>query len=274
LLNKIDYQQLLSEDSVTDAVAEIVEDKDRWEDIAFDSEDEKTKGKDKLVGEAKDKAVRLVRVHHRQVAPTIDPLPRSEKLPNGGVSRKFSISLDGWLRERARLLYEQSESVADRNAKKHLESVARSLNSAARDGYDFCGEIDIQSTVNNKVWIRDSKTAAKSPSKSKETGRYSVVDESEQLSAYALAVKVLDGELPAGVGLDFLVDTAEPKSVICESTRTLADAEMFLNRVISAIHSIKAGVFVPSSSSWWGCSKKWCGFWATCPYKSIPKDFS
>lgn len=121
---------------------------------------------------------------------------------------------------------------------------------------DLVGVIDIQEGTNA---VRDTKTSAKSP-------REDEAHLSDQLTLYALAGKVLDGKPPDKVALDYLVDTKEPKHVTRESTRTDEDFKVMLRRIEVAIHAIEKGVFVPARQTDWWCSRRWCGFFDTCPY--------
>lgn len=127
------------------------------------------------------------------------------------------------------------------------------------EGYGavLSGVVDV---VEGPTSLRDTKTASKTPS---EDTAYL----SDQLTIYALAGRVLRGEIPARLHLDYLVDTKVPKVVHLETTRTEADFRPVLNRVETALKVIEAGAFVPAnpSTSWW-CSPRWCGFHATCPY--------
>lgn len=117
------------------------------------------------------------------------------------------------------------------------------------------GVIDIQE---GRESIRDTKTASKSPSAD-------AAHLSDQLTLYALAVKVVDGALPSRLALDFLVDTKEPKVVPLETSRTEADFGPVLRRVERALQVIDAGAFAPANPDDWWCSKRWCGYWETCP---------
>lgn len=129
------------------------------------------------------------------------------------------------------------------------------------ENFQLAGTIDIQETN----MIRDTKTSKKSPAAS-------VVDESLQLTGYSLAVKVLDGEAPEKVGLDYLVSLKRgPKIVNVESTRTDEDRQMFLERVSQAKRVIDSGLFMPASTGSWFCAKKWCGYWETCRFAARPK---
>lgn len=119
------------------------------------------------------------------------------------------------------------------------------------------GVVDV---VEGPKSLRDTKTAGKSPSED-------AADLSQQLTMYALAGKVLKGEIPARLHLDFLIDTKVPKVVHLETTRTDDDFQPLLDRVESAVKVIEAGAFSPANPSiaWW-CSAKWCGYHSTCRF--------
>jgi len=134
------------------------------------------------------------------------------------------------------------------------------------DGYpfDLIGFIDIQESA---VSVRDTKTSKKSP----HTG---IAGTDNQLTLYALAVQVLDGEPPEYVALDYLVDLKTPKIKSLISTRNDDDFRVILRRVENAIRTIEAGVFVPANQNDWACSERFCGYFRTCPYTRNPKSVS
>jgi RecB family exonuclease len=122
--------------------------------------------------------------------------------------------------------------------------------------FDLDGFMDIQEATT----VRDTKTSAKSPSGDE-------ADYSVQLSAYALAVKTVDGKLPTSVHLDYLVKTKEPKAVPVSSTRDEEQLRSLLLRVERAATVVEKGAFYPTSPDNWVCSKKWCGYWdSVCPF--------
>lgn len=139
------------------------------------------------------------------------------------------------------------------------------------DGLDIqlVGEIDIQTVARagRKVGrIRDTKTRAKSPNKSE-------VDESLQLSGYALAVKALDGELPESVGLDVLVRTparGDLKFVPLDSIRGPEHLDPVLARLEHMAMIMKSGVFTPAPIGAWWCSRKFCPYHDTCRFAARP----
>lgn len=126
------------------------------------------------------------------------------------------------------------------------------------DGFplDLAGQIDIQEST---ARIRDTKTAAKSPSQAE-------ADDSLQLTMYGLATKVIDGESPSEFFLDALVKTKEPKVVSVPTKRTNENYEMLLRRVERAALILEKGAFTPARTTDWWCSEKWCGYWDSCPF--------
>jgi hypothetical protein len=277
--HKIETGELLKREDVLEISAAKFEQEQKNEPIELD-QDERKEGKslEQVLGEAKDKAVCLSGLHHDEAAPKIQAVK---------TRRKFSVDMDAFLRNRARELHLAGEQAPDKYAAKLLHSQAQSLNAAARDGVDFVGEQDIQEIVrvqnldsepSELLVIRDTKTSAKAPTPSFLDGndKAGTADESEQLTAYAVASHVIDGKLPDRMVLDYLVRTnaAKPtvKYIPTATTRNMDDVQVFLNRFTNLIHAMKTGVFVPANQSWWGCSEKWCGYASICPYFKRPKS--
>ncbi len=217
---------------------------------------------------AQKKALVLADLHHKVAAPTIRP---------SATAKKFSISLDRFLRDRAKEFHAAADEMEGHWAKT-THDLAASLNAAARDGVDLCGEIDIEEkfeanaegstipAVACVLNVRDTKTSSKSPAAK-------VAEDNDQLTCYAAAEYIEEGQLPDKVILDYLVYTPTGKNyhVPAASTRTQDDVNVFLNRVVNAVHSIQRGIFTPARADWWGCSKKWCGYFDICPYVKRPK---
>lgn len=273
--HKIDTGELLKREDVLEISAAKFEQEQKNEPIELDDEEKKEgKSLELVLGEAKDKAVCLSGLHHDEAAPKIQAVR---------TRRKFSVDMDAFLRLRAKDLHLAAEHAPDKYGAKLLHSQAASLNAAARDGIDFVGEQDIVEQYATgpdsglQLVIRDTKTSAKSPVPSFLDGndKAGTADDSEQLTAYAVASHVVDGRLPDKMVLDYLVRTnaAKPtvKYVPTATTRTMDDVQVFLNRFTNLIHAMKTGVFVPANQSWWGCSAKWCGFFDRCPYSKKPK---
>lgn len=94
-----------------------------------------------------------------------------------------------------------------------------------------------------------------------------------QLTTYALAKLQCDGKLPSTVALDYVVRTPkrhDMKLVQLESRRTTESLKPLMHRIMAAANIVKSGLFTPTDPESWWCSKKFCGFWETCPYAVHP----
>lgn len=119
--------------------------------------------------------------------------------------------------------------------------------------FDLMGFVDIEEPTR----IRDTKTAAKSPSGSE-------ADKSDQLTLYHLEAATR-GEQKT-VALDFLVKNKVAKVVTLESRRGPEDHARLLRRVEVAAKVIESGAFAPTNPDNWWCSQKWCGYWDRCAF--------
>jgi hypothetical protein len=131
------------------------------------------------------------------------------------------------------------------------------------DGYPYnlAGKTDIEECSGDV--IRDTKTAAKTPSKEE-------AHDSEQLTMYALLKRVVHGKLPSRLYLDKLVKTKEVKVETRATIRTEDDIAMQMRRIERAIDVIERGAFAPTNPANWWCSEKWCGYWPQCPFAKRP----
>lgn len=152
---------------------------------------------------------------------------------------------------------------------------AEALNAAAREGIDFVGEMDIVEKIPvggliavkeysasglDRFRVRDTKTTSKSKNQDD-------VDNDDQLTAYATAAMVVDGQIPDRMVFDVLVDLKKGvKPQTLATKRNTLDVDVFLNRVANAVGSIQQGIFVPTQQSSWWCAEKWCAYTAHCPY--------
>ena len=258
---KIDTGELAQEGELCDVARDAVEKYPDKESIELD-EDESGKSVADVLGETKDKAVRLVKAHHAEVAPVIRPI---------ATAKKFSIDLDDFLRSRAKDLRENMEHVSKPLARIY-DLQARYLNVAARDGLDFVGEFDIVekyniaqsldngTSVKEMSVIRDTKTSRKSPSQD-------MAQKSHQLDAYSVAHNVLYDKLPDAVKLDYLVDLkAGVKTMTLDSTRDMDDAQKYMNRLVAGVIQIQSGNFVPAPDVAWYCSAVWCAYHSKCSF--------
>lgn len=118
--------------------------------------------------------------------------------------------------------------------------------------------------ASGKKVILDLKTTKKTPSE----GQY---DDDPQVTNYWLLDWAETKQEPDEFHLAVLVDKKEPVVVKVVQKRTKDDIEAFVNLATSVASAVEKQVFVPSygmSDAWW-CSKKWCGYWHTCPF--VPK---
>jgi hypothetical protein len=127
--------------------------------------------------------------------------------------------------------------------------------------YDLTGYLDIQEGVRA---VRDTKTSAKTPASD-------IADKDDQLTLYAMMVRVVDGAIPERLYLDYLIDTKTPKAESFETVRTAEDFNPVLRRVENAITVLEKGAFMPARETDWWCNPKWCGYHATCPFVKQPR---
>ena len=122
--------------------------------------------------------------------------------------------------------------------------------------FDFAGTIDVQ----EDGVLRDLKTKGSSPKQGE-------ADYSDQLTMYALAIKAIDGVLPTALWLDCIVDLKRgPVLKQQATTRDEGDVLVFARRLENAAKVIESGVFTPARRSDWWCSRKYCGYYDSCPY--------
>lgn len=122
--------------------------------------------------------------------------------------------------------------------------------------HTLTGFIDIQEGNRS---IRDTKVRDKEPNRNE-------ADTSLQLSIYAMAVAHLDGQIPAAVVLDCLVDRQEHPYRKLESTRARHQFKIVEDRVEAAARAIQADVFIPADPKDWRCSKAQCPYWDMCRF--------
>ena len=211
LRHKRDHGKLMTLPAVEDCAAEALENTWLGEEPALDAE-ERAIGRSVVKARAKDDAVYMVSLHHRELAPSIIPVH---------LEREFRLELTNF-------------------------------------PFDLVGVMDVQ----EPDAIRDVKVSGRAPDP--EAAEISV-----QLTTYALAAKVLDGQAPAAVTLDYLVHPKGklPYQEVLKSTRGEEDFARLLRRVEAAARVIQAGAFMPAVPDAWNCSPKWCGFYAdVCPF--------
>ena len=75
--------------------------------------------------------------------------------------------------------------------------------------------------------------------------------------------QTITGEEESGVGLDYLVDTKNPKVVQFEAKVTEAERQRFLKIMDAVAKAIEGEHFYPNHNNFM-CSQKNCGYWDIC----------
>jgi len=126
--------------------------------------------------------------------------------------------------------------------------------------YHFIAYLDL---IDDAQFIVDFKTSQKTPTEDK-----ALI--SDQLTAYALAYRVKYGMTEAGVRLEYLVNTKEPKIVLLKAKRTSEEIDHFLETVARVAEGIEKEVFVPTSENSIFCNARSCGYYQLCrPNKTV-----
>ncbi|HBR33665.1 MAG TPA: hypothetical protein DD734_03460 [Firmicutes bacterium] len=116
------------------------------------------------------------------------------------------------------------------------------------------GFIDL---IDSNGYIRDTKTKNITPPQK-------VVDNSLQLTIYAMGYRQLTGKAEAGVILDNVVNLKKgPKYVPLVSQRTDRDITRITNIARAIVGCIKSGSYCPNPNSMM-CSESQCEFWKIC----------
>lgn len=132
--------------------------------------------------------------------------------------------------------------------------------------YDYAGALDIEEMG---AALRETKTSSPQRKWKKERARNAT-----QISGYAFAYHVLHGKLPSRITIDNLVKKKTPEYNPVRTERTEEDLQAFVRRFEVACQTIEKQIFLPCSPEHWRCSRKWCGYYETCPYvrgKDRPK---
>jgi len=126
---------------------------------------------------------------------------------------------------------------------------------------DLAGRIDCREVG----IVRDTKTAARTPKPE--------LAKSLQMAMYSMARKVIDGEYPDKVALDYLVKLKTPKAVTIEALPHdgwIKPLRYRIERFVEIVDAVKSGkqALTPANPDDWACTKKYCGYAATCPFWS------
>ncbi|MCK5604026.1 PD-(D/E)XK nuclease family protein [Candidatus Pacearchaeota archaeon] len=156
-------------------------------------------------------------------------------------------------------------------AELHYDNLAPAINPVAVEErfvialdnypYDLAGQKDV---VEENA-IRDTKTRANSPPEG--------IARTMQFAMYALDTKIKTKFFPTQVIADCLVKTKTPKIVSRSAVPDQSWIDPLFRRIERAteiIQSVKEGTgqFTPADPENWACTKKYCGYAATCPFAS------
>jgi hypothetical protein len=194
------------------------------------SEDEETQGLKSVIGEGVDKAVRLARVHHIELAPRFKPIV---------VEHRIRLDLSSC------------------NVAFDLEGTCDLLD--AHDDGIVKGELLWDFKTSGKAYSADSIVG------NPQTVLYSMMREHEtgvRPVGNGLGVLV-DTKVPKSQALLARLPTVDEASreQLYEST---------IDRIVRAAHVVDSGAFMPADKtgpSGWVCSQAYCGYWKhVCPH--------
>jgi hypothetical protein len=205
---KISSHKDLKKKDVVDASVAAFEEKIESDGISLTKE-EKSIGKNNIIGSAKDEVVGLSEIYITEVAPEYQPVQ---------VEQQQRIILKG--------------------------------------KYDLMAVMDL---ADDKERVIDLKTTGKKKNQKD-------IDNSDQLSFYALVFKAINKKLPKSVRLEVLISKKKNERQMLEGIKTDIDLEILIRRINIMIEALKTGVFMPCSKDNWLCSEKWCGYFKSCMY--------
>ena len=128
--------------------------------------------------------------------------------------------------------------------------------SIPKSQYDLLAVVDL---ADDQDVVMDLKTGVKAKPQKE-------VEDSLQLSMYALVFKALTKRLPKEVRLETLVHKKEPDVQRLISNRDLGDLELLVRRINRMVEAIEKKVFQPTNPTNWQCSERWCGYAIQCPF--------
>lgn len=120
-------------------------------------------------------------------------------------------------------------------------------------GYDLMIIVDL---VDEAGFIRDNKAMGRTPNQSD-------LDRDIQLSTYALGYRLTQHKAEAGLKIDAVIKTKQPKALTMETARSREGLKMHLNTIGHIARAIHAEAFPMNPTGWW-CSQKFCGYWDRC----------
>jgi len=115
--------------------------------------------------------------------------------------------------------------------------------------------------------IIDNKTAGRSVSKNKKSGRLVIPhDHRLQLTMYDLGYEVNESTKAKSLGLDYLIKTKTPKVQQSRWMPNQQDRQYVLGLMEHVANGVKKEVFIPNRNNMM-CSKRFCAYWQECEKK-------
>lgn len=253
LQTKIDIDELADENDLVDVARDkVCKDAGSPDDVDI-TPDEKSEGFEVARGKVVDQAIRATRLHHQNVAPTLEPadvegklaftVPMPDESTRDFIGYYDVLEADRTLRDTKTTLKKPSADVADQSDQLALYSFALKQTT---------GEQPPGSSLDYLVLSK-----AKDPSKAPMPKKATTAAAAMKAASKALA-KGLDGELMGAIGRD--------RAIRYTTDQTPDDQSRVILRFQEAIAGVEAGFFPPAAPGGWWCSAKMCGYWPTCPY--------
>lgn len=247
LRTKLSTGQLVEDEAeLLDLASDVVRRATESPDLVRLDEDERREPWKKVVGRTLDEATRATVLHHRHVAPRIEPYELEARLTfylpeldREIISYVDVIERDGWIRDTKTSGRRPSGDVAQNSDQLALYALGH------REAYksESPGQ-SLDYLVLSQA--KDKARAAKSKRKKAEQASLAV--------AHEVNAPVLLGDEGADSAVRF------------NGTQSRDDQARVVLRMQEAAAGIEAGLFPPAPQGSWWCAPKWCGYFHTCPY--------
>ena len=258
---KMDTGYLAEEPELVDVAADVVRKRAASKDDVRLDDAEKEVGfkvsRDKTI----DQAVRAAQLHHRHVAPIVEPKELEVRLdfeiPTVDGPRPVCGYVD--VREKDGSIRDTKSTMKKPNALTGVESDQLAL-------YAFgtritTGEDSPRQSLDYLV-LSSAKDPTEIPIPKPKKGDEAMTAEQAMKAASAKLVK----ELSKSEGITLVGINGRDRAMSVEGTQSHDDQARTVLRMQEAIAGIEAGFFPPAPQGVWWCSRKWCGYHETCAY--------
>ena len=191
--------------------------------------DEQSRGKDIVIGEAKDQTGSMAKTYAEKAKPL--------------VPKKVEVWLEGTLTT------EEGDSVRIVGRPDFI------LDPKSIKADETVGGVNPDSILSEDGIIGDLKTAGSKWQKSK-------IENSIQFITYAM----LDGGPSAATLFQVIKGKRSTKAHISLVGYNKEQYQRVQRLMIRVLDSIEAGIFPPTDPTNWACSPAYCGYWSMCPF--------